>query len=288
MAVADGDLRNASKETFFKDMLEAMGKGGLLTYRYLGRKSSQMHMIDYDSMVIRHDMRSPCGGIMAAPLAIATAAAGGFTDYNAVPAPIQHSVSFLDDGRDVGEVRMHLAPFRIGKAMGFTSSTVVDAANRDRIIAITRGIGIKLGDAPEGGEGVDTPIEFGEEIEDSPLLPPLHEVFGGYRTAEGNWALPKLNSDSRSTSGNLHLGPIHIICEAAAQELVARETGTDQNQVEQWDVMFISQGTVGPFVVTGDAVTGKLDRTVARLILRDAGRDERIVATATAVYRLAH
>jgi hypothetical protein len=52
--------------------------------------------------------------------------------------------------------------------------------------------------------------------------------------------------------------------------------------------MFISQGTIGPFVVTGDAVTGKLGRTVVRLILRDEGRDNRIVATATAVYRPAH
>jgi hypothetical protein len=288
MAVAGGDLRNASKTTFYKDLLEAMGKDGLLTYRYLGRKSSEMHMIDYDGMVIRHDMRNSCGGIMAAPLAIATAAAGGFTDYNSVPAPIQHSLSFLDDGRDVKEIRVHPAPFRIGKTMGFTSSTVVDEANPDRIIAITRGIGVKLSDAPEAGEDADTPIEFGEEIEDSPLLPSLHVVFGGYKTSEGNWALPKLYSDNRSTSGNLHLGPIHIICEAAAQELVARETRTDQNQVEQWDVMFISQGTIGPFVVTGDAMIGKLGRIVVRLILRDEGRDNRIVATATAVYRPAH
>src|SRR3546814_7155416 len=97
-----------------------MGKDGLLTYRYLGRKTTTMHGVAHDSMLLRHDMRNGEGGVMAAPLAIAAAEAGGFTDFNAVPAPITASLSILDPGHDVSELRIDREIVHAGRNMGFT------------------------------------------------------------------------------------------------------------------------------------------------------------------------
>jgi hypothetical protein len=94
-----------------------------------------------------------------------------------------------------------------------------------------------------------------------------------------------MDPKSRSTSGTLHLGPTHIIFEVAAEELAAKASGAAVNQVEQWDVMFTSTGRVGPFVVTGEATTGNLGATVVSMKLHDEGNGNRLVATATAVYR---
>jgi hypothetical protein len=287
MGVADGDLRKSSQEDFFKNLHEAMGQNGLLTYRYLGRRSQTIHKLDYEGMLIRRDMRNASGGLKAAPLAIASAEAGGWTDYTAVPAPILHSISLLDAGRDIREIRINRTRLRVGKTMGFTSSTIVDEADPGRVLATTHGIGVKLGDAPPAGEGADKIIEIGEQIPDSPALPPLHEVFGGYHTAEGKWALPRIKVENRSTLGTLHLGPMHIIFEAAADELAEQATGTNLTQIEQWDVMFIAPGLVGPFVVTGEVDTGNLGRTAVRMKLHDEGSGDRLIAFATAVYRLA-
>ena len=46
---------------------------GLLSYRYIGRNHSSMNTGDSDdTMVIRRDMRNAAGGILVAPLAIAS------------------------------------------------------------------------------------------------------------------------------------------------------------------------------------------------------------------------
>ncbi|HXO79670.1 MAG TPA: hypothetical protein VN856_07235, partial [Mycobacterium sp.] len=46
---------------------------GLLSYRYIGRNHSSMNIGDTDdTVVIRRDMRNEAGGIMVAPLAIAS------------------------------------------------------------------------------------------------------------------------------------------------------------------------------------------------------------------------
>src|SRR4051812_22788164 len=94
------DLRDVPPERFWQRLTEVM-QSGLLTYRYLGRKNRDMHDVPHDSMAIRRDMRTAAGGIAAAPLMIAAADAGGFTDFDAVPAPVVASLSILDPGIDV-------------------------------------------------------------------------------------------------------------------------------------------------------------------------------------------
>jgi hypothetical protein len=240
-----------------------------------------LHGAEYDSMRIRSDMRTASGAIMAAPLAIASAEAGGFSDVHSVPAPVTAALHILDDGRGVDEIIIRRTPIHTGRTMGFSQSEIVDAANPSRVLAVSYGTGIKLGDTPPGFK----PLEMTRELEDIPSLPPLHAVFGAIRRPDGLWMLPKMTPEIMSTSGSLHLGPTHVVFEAAATELAARHAGTDAIRVEDWHVMFVARGTDGPFTVDGEASTGSLGRIACRMSLRDAGRGNRIVASLVAVFR---
>jgi len=273
------DIRNVSAEEYWDKLREMMGADGLMTYRYLGRKVNTLD--DSDTMRIRRDMRNPAGGIMAAPLAIAAPETGGFTDKATVPAPVTYTLQVLDAGRDVGEIRIRRRPIRSGRTMGFGGAEIVDAADDSRLIAVIAGTGIKIGEAPPDFRPIDDP----PDIPDSPSLPPLHEAFGARRGSDGHWELPELDAKLASTSASLHLGPIHVVMETEAMDLAADSTGTDQLQVEDWNVMFTAPGTVGPFVATGDAVTGRSGRTVCRITLQDTGNRDRTVAWASATFR---
>jgi hypothetical protein len=275
-----GDLRQISSGEFWARFDAMMGADGLLTYRYLGRRTVALHDVDHDSMRIRRDMRNAAGGLMAAPLAIATAEAGGFTDIESIPAPVTAALHILDPGYGVREVLVRRTFVQMGRTMGFTQAEVVDAADPSRILAITHGTGVKLADAPAGF----TPVETGSEVEDGPSLPPLHSVFGAARGADGLWTLPKLMPRIASTSGSLHVGPIHIVFEAAAAGMAAAKAGTDALQVVDWHVAFVARGTDGPFVVEGAAVEGTGGRIACRLRLKDRGRGDRVVATAVAIF----
>jgi hypothetical protein len=276
------DLRNVPAEEYWQRFQAMMGGDGLLTYRYLGRKTAMLHGMAYDTMRIRRDMRGASGAIMAAPLAIASAEAGGFSDVTTVPAPVVAALHILDDGRGVAEIAIRRIPIHTGRNMGFSQSEIVDAADPGHVLAISYGTGIKLADTPPGFE----PLALPPEIADSPALPPLWQVFGAGRRADGQWELPPMAPENMSTSGSLHLGPIHVVLEAAATELAARHAGTDAIRVEDWTVMFVARGTDGPFVVDGAVSSGGYGRIACRLSLRDQGRDNRIVASAVAIFRV--
>jgi hypothetical protein len=81
------------------------------------------------------------------------------------------------------------------------------------------------------------------------------------------------------------LGPIHVVLEAAAMELASREAATDALQIEDWHVMFVARGKVGPFRVAGEAIGGRQGRVACRLSLHDEGNGDRVVTSASAVFR---
>jgi hypothetical protein len=74
--------------------------------------------------------------------------------------------------------------------------------------------------------------------------------------------------------------------EAAAMELAAESAGSDQLQIEDWSVMYMQRGKIGPFVVSGQALPAR-DRFAVRLSLRDEGNADRVVTSALAVFRRA-
>jgi len=277
------DIRTTSGEEYWADLRHRWTS--LLSYRYLGRSFANLDTGPVDpTMILRHDMRNASGGIMAAPLCIASPEGGGISDEFAVPNPVIHSLQILDDARDVSRIEVVPEVLKIGQRMGFSRSLIIDADNRDRVIAFTSGQGVTLGDVPEGFEKME---EEKIVVEDSPDLPPLHKVFGASRRDDGHWVLPELVIELASPDAALHLGPQHIVLETAATELAAARVGDDRLQMESWQVMFLARGKVGPFRVDGESFDGA-GRTGVRLTLHDEGNQDRAVTAASAVFRQAN
>lgn len=274
------DIRDAPIDEYW-DRFEQRWTG-LLSYRYLGKSSATLDRGGGETMRLRHDMRNPAGGIMAAPLCIASPESGGMADDAYVPNPVIASLHILDDARDVHEIEVRREVIRMGRQMGFSRSQIVDAADPERVVALSEGMGVSLGQPPPGFEPVDNPPIA---IEDSPELPPLHVVFGARRRPDGTWELPQLSDELSSPDAALHLGPIHVVLEAAAMELACMEAGTDALQMEDWHVMFVARGKVGPFRVGGEAISCGLGRIACRLSLHDEGNADRIVTAASSLLR---
>ena len=274
------DIRTTSGEEHWEELRRRWTS--LLSYRYLGRSHTNLNSGPADpTMKLRHDMRNASGGIMAAPLCIASPEGGGISDEVAVPNPVIHSLQILDDARDVSRIEVVPEVLKQGQRMGFSRSLIVDADNRDRVIALTAGQGVSIGEVPPGFEKME---EDKIVVEDSPDLPPLYKVFGASRRDDGHWVLPELAVELASPDAALHLGPQHILLETAASELAAEWADDDRLQIESWHVMFLARGKVGPFRVEGEAFDGA-GRIGVRLTLHDEGNQDRSVTAASAVFR---
>jgi hypothetical protein len=259
---------------------------GLLSYRYIGRNHSSMNLGDEDNTVrIRHDMRNNTGGLMVAPLAIASPE-GCQTDLVAVPNPVIASVQIIDPAYDVDTFEvLGSGLIHQGRTMGYGRCLIVDARDHDRVIAFIEGQGAAIGTPPEGLERMDV-TEAELVIEDSPDLPPLWQVFGACRRDDGHWTLPELRSEFASPDAALHIGPQHVVLETAAVDLAAECAGTRRLQVQSWHVMFLARGKVGPFRVEGTAYRTGEGPIGVRLLLHDEGNGERAITSAAAVLQV--
>ena len=258
---------------------------GLLSYRYIGRRHGTMDAgADGDNVVpVRHDFRNSTGGLMVAPLAIASPEGGGRSDLEVVPNPVIHCAQILDPAPDVKRIEICSENLKLGRQMGFSRSKIVDADNPERVIAFTEGEGVSIGDVPEGLEKMpEKPLN----IVDSPDLPRLWEVFGASRRPDGHWSLPELAVEMASPDAALHIGPQHVVLETAAMDAAAGLTGTDRLQIRSWHVMFLARGKVGPFRVDAEAVTGADGQVGVRMVMVDEGNGSRAVTAASALFSL--
>lgn len=257
---------------------------GLLSYRYIGRNHSSMNVGDSDDTVtIRRDMRNDAGGIMVAPLAIASPE-GCQADLVAVPNPVIASVQIVDPGYDVKTIEVvGSGNVHQGRTMGYGRCTIVDADNPDRVIAFNEGQGAIIGIPPEGLDKMDV---SGAElvIEDTPDLPPLWQAFGASKRRDGHWVLPALSLELASPDAALHIGPQHVVLETAAIDLAADAVGTTKLQVASWHVMFMARGKVGPFRVDGTAHAGGFGKVGVRMLLHDEGNNNKAVTSAAAIF----
>jgi hypothetical protein len=253
---------------------------GLLSYRYIGRNHSQMNTGPVDNTVtLRRDMRNARGGLLVAPLSISAPEGNVGSDLETVPNPVIHSCQILDPAVDVTRIEVvGSEQLHAGTRMGYSRSVIVDADDHARVIALVEGQGARIGSVPEGLGRMD---EDKLEIVDSPDLPPLWQAFGAARRGDGHWALPELADDVASPDGALHIGPQHVLLEAAAMDLAHALVGHDV-QMRSWHVMFLARGKVGPFRVDGEAYSA--GRFVAvRMTLHDEGNDDRRVTSASAL-----
>lgn len=256
--------------------------GGLLSYRYLGRRYASMDRgpVD-DTVTLRHDMRGPTGDVLVAVLGIASPEGGGMSDLEAVPNPVIHACHVLDPGRDVRRIEVVSEVLKRGRQMGFSRSRIVDADAKSRVLALTEGQGISLGAPPAGLERMDTaPIV----VVDSPALPPLWQVFGCRRRPDGRWTLPELAAELASPDAALHLGPQFVALETAARELAAGVVGTELIEGVSSHVMFVARGKRGPFRVEGEPLHGPAGVAV-RVTLHDEGAGDRLITSGAYVFR---
>jgi hypothetical protein len=217
--------------------------GGLLSYRYIGRTYDSMDLGPTDNTVtVRHDMRNATGGLLLAVLGIASPEGGHMSDLEAVPNPVIHCCQLLDAGRDVRRIEIVSEGLKRGRQMAYSRSKIVDADHPTRVLALTEGQGISIGVPPEGlGKMPVDPIV----VVDSPDLPPLWQVFGGQRRADGRWALPELAVEVASPDAALHIGPQFVILETAARDAAAALAGTDQLQGISSHTMFLARARPG-------------------------------------------
>lgn len=257
--------------------------GGLLSYRYIGRTYAQMDLGPADNTVtLRRDLRNGTGGLLLAVLGIASPEGGHMSDLEAVPNPVIHSCQVLDAGRDVHRIEIVSEELKRGRQMGYSRSKIVDADQPTRVLALTEGQGISIGTPPEGLQKMSVePIE----VTDSPELPPLWQVFGGHRRADGRWALPELDDKVASPDAALHIGPQFVILETAALDLAADIAGTDQLQGVSSHTMFVARGKVGPFRVDGEPFAGADGTVAVRVVMHDEGADDRVTTVGSYLFR---
>jgi len=259
--------------------------GGLLSYRYIGRRYASMDVgpID-DTVVLRRDMRDATGGVLLAVLGIASPEGGAMSDLEAVPNPVIHSCQVLDPGRDVRRIEVVSEALKRGRQMGYSRSRIVDADRPGRVLALTEGQGISLGTPPAGLEKMETaPIA----VTDSPELPPLWRVFGARRRDDGCWMLPELAAELASPEAALHLGPQFVVMETAARDAAAGAAGSERLEGVSSHVMFLARGKVGPFRAEAEPVVGADGAAAVRLKLYDEGEGNRAITAGSYLFRIA-
>src|SRR6478609_4603788 len=273
------DIRTTTSEDHWSEFETAWT--ALMTYRYLGKLSPELDTgVERETMPLRQDMRNATGGILAAPLCIASPEPHRL-DSQCVPAPVVMSYEVLDPARDVRQVIIERDVIHLGRTMGYSRSRTVDADNPERVIAVSSGMGVSLGDVPDGYEKIDNPPI---DVEDSPDLPRLHEVFGAERGADSLWRLPPLRAEFSAPHAALHLGPINIVLEVAAMEAAADHAGTDALQVESWHVMMERPGVTGPFRAEARVNGAGSSRIAVAATLYDEGKDDRAISTSMAIF----
>ena len=275
-----GDIRVVTPEEHWAHFARAWV--ALKTYTYLGKRTPSMDAgVDRETMPLRHDIRNSTGGIMAAPLCLA-APEPFWLDDACVPAPVSMSYDILDPARDVKRIEVLREVISIGRQMGFSRSRIVDADDHDRVIALSSGSGVSLGDVPPGFQPIENPVT---ELEDSPDLPRLRDVFGIVPAPGDQLQIEKVTPAIASPHAALHLGAINIALEAAAMDALERATGTRDHQVEQWSVLMVKPGYVGPFFARAQVVGAQGMRPGVEATMTDEGAKGRVMATASAAFR---
>jgi acyl-coenzyme A thioesterase PaaI-like protein len=258
--------------------------GGLLSYRYIGRRYASMDpRAVEDTVTLRHDMRNPTGGLLLAVLGISAPESGHVSDLEAVPNPVVHSCQILDPGRDVRRIRIVSEALRRGRQMGYSRAKIVDADRPDRVLALIEGQGVTIGTPPAGLQKMEVDDI---EVVDSPDLPPLWQVFGGHLRPDGHWALRELTEELASPDAALHVGPQFVILETGAAHAAAALVNSDLLQGTSSHVMFLARGKVGPFRVEAEPVSGADGAVAVRVVLHDEGNDDKPITAGSYLFRI--
>jgi hypothetical protein len=190
--------------------------------------------------------------------------------------------NILDPAHDVRQLDVIRDVISLGRQMGFSRSRIVDADNHDRVIAISTGSGVTLGDVPPGFYPVENPIN---DVADSADLPALRDVFGVLKAPDGSLYIEKVTPEIASPHSALHQVPINLALETAATDEIERVTGSDHFQIESYTALMVKPGYIGPFVATATVLGSGGTRVGVEATMIDQGNRNRIIATASAAFR---
>jgi hypothetical protein len=277
-----GDIRTMTPTEHWAHFEKAWQ--ALASYTYLGKGTPFLDVgVEDESMPLRNDMRNSTGGIMAAPLCILSPEPY-WRDDECVPAPVTMTYDVLDRAEGVKRLLVQRRVISLGRQMGFSRARIVDADEPDRVIALSTGSGVSLGDVPPGFYPVDNPVT--DLDPDRTDLPALRDVFGVVPGTSGTVEIEKVTPEISSPHSALHQGPINIAIEAVAVDELERVAGTRDFQVEHWTVMFVKPGYVGPFrasaTVLGDPLAERLG---IEATMTDEGAGGRVIASVSAAFR---
>jgi hypothetical protein len=212
--------------------------------------------------------------MLAAPLAIAMLdAAGVNVDPVNILALTQVNVTVIDHGRRIDDAFLAARVATEARSQIFTEVAIYDANDRNRLIGLGSANWSVICPTPEGfvypepGEGID---EAGD-------VPPLWQAYTGRRRDDGLLEIPGLRPEIGAE--RLHHGPMLVVTEAAAIDAASHALGTDDIGVDQLAMTIVAPGRVGPFVAVPVSVGTSEDGAACRIELRDAGRNDRVVAT---------
>jgi len=270
MTLAERDRGAGDIKGVFKDTHE------LISYRYLGCSSEALdreHAVGH--MRIRTDMRTACGGLRAAPLAIAMLDTAGISIDGIYHAACSHiDVHLLDPGLEVAEVRTVGSVVREARTAVFTEARFERSDRPGELFGMgTVGWSI-IGPTPPGFVYTDP----GKGFPDAPDLPPLEEAYEAIPTGDGGYMIRGLSTCIGTDV--LHHGPILVTTESAALNALAEAAGTTSLDIETSSTRLVRAGRRGPFVARAECIGRVGDRLAARVEMRDRGLDDQLIATA--------
>lgn len=253
----------------------ASSKDVLMSYRYLASAPRPVDRTHAENLLrIRRDLRTPGGAMLAAPLAIAMLdAAGVNVDPVNILALTQVNVTVIDHGRRIDDAFLAARVATEARSQIFTEVAIYDDGDRNRLVGLGSANWSVICPTPEGfvypepGEGID---EAGD-------VPPLWQAYTGRRRDDGLLEIPGLRPEIGAE--RLHHGPMLVVTEAAAIDAASHALGTDDIGVDQLAMTIVAPGRVGPFVAVPVSVGTSEDGAACRIELRDAGRNDRVVAT---------
>jgi len=253
----------------------AGSKDVLMSYAYLAsapRAIDRTHAENH--LHLRRDLRTPAGGMLGAPLAIAMLdAAGVNVDPVNILALTQVNVTIVDNGGRVDDVFVAGRVATEARSQIFTEASFFDAGDRGRLIGLGSANWSVICPTPDGF----VYPEPGDGVDETSDVPPLWQAYTGRKRDDGLLEIPCLRPEIGAE--RLHHGPMLVVAEAAALVAGCQALGTESVCVDGLITTIVAPGRIGPFVAVPVSTAASGDSALCRVELRDAGREDRLVAT---------
>lgn len=244
----------------------------LVTYRHFGPRSvlhDRHHATG--SMPIRSDMRAS-GGMLIAPIAIGMLdAAGNNIDRLYHLGLTQIDVHLFESGADIKRIAFDSEVVREARTQVFTEARITDEAG-GRVVGQGTANWAIINPTPEGFVYTDP----GPGPVDDPPMPKLTEVFEAEPLSGGGYVIPGMST--RIGADTLHHGPILVVMETAALDLLTCELADTIIQPQLLSCRIIRAGRKGPFIIRSEIYTRSGKLVTCRSTLVDEGREGRTVA----------